>query len=129
MPIDFKKAAKWYELSAEQGVTKAQFNLAVMLEHGEGISVNKKMAFKWYSIAASQRDAQAMTNLGVLYAMGDGVQQDYIEAYKWGNLGGANGNENGAKLRDLLEKKMTIKQVEEAQERSRECIKRMYKKC
>ena len=100
-----------------------------MLEHGEGISVNKKMAFKWYSIAASQRDAQAMTNLGILYAMGDGVQEDYIEAYKWGNLGGANGNENGAKLRDLLEKKMTIKQVEEAQDRSRECIKRMYKEC
>ena len=80
-------------------------------------------------LAASKGSAPAMTNLGVLYALGKGVPLNYIEAYKWANLGGGNGNKKGAKLRDLVEKQLTISQIEKAQELGRKCLKTKYKQC
>ncbi len=64
-----------------------------------------------------------------MYALGTGVPKDYVEAYKWGNLAAANGNEKGAKLRDMLEKEMTPSQIEKAQDLSRECVRKNYKGC
>ena len=47
----------------------------------------------------------------------------------WGNLGASNGNENGAKLRDLVAKKMTPADISKAQRLARECVKKNYKGC
>lgn len=35
---DHFEAAKWYRMAAEQGDERAQFNLAVMYEHGQGMT-------------------------------------------------------------------------------------------
>ncbi|MDB4188011.1 sel1 repeat family protein [bacterium] len=45
----------------------AQFNLAVMLENGQGGAKDIKQAILWYKKAASQGDGPAMFNLGNLY--------------------------------------------------------------
>tara|TARA_B100000795_G_scaffold215786_1_gene169659 strand:+ start:399 stop:671 length:273 start_codon:yes stop_codon:yes gene_type:complete len=43
--------AEWTPL-AEQGNVKAQYNLGIMYQHGEGVSENDKTAMRWYTLAA-----------------------------------------------------------------------------
>ena len=100
-----------------------------MYENGKGVPQDYETAVKWYRLAAEQGDALAQTNLGVMYANGTGVIQDYVRAHMWGNLGASNGNENGAKLRDLVAKKMTPADISKAQRLARECVKINYKGC
>ena len=37
VPENDKEALKWFQLAADQGVARAQFNLGVMYSNGEGI--------------------------------------------------------------------------------------------
>ncbi len=41
------------------------------------------------------------------------MPKDYVEAYKWATLAAAEGNANGQKLRNDLEKEMTAQQIAE----------------
>ena len=127
--FDIERAIKWYTLAAKQGMAKAQFNLAFIYDKGSDTFRDTKEAFKWYKLAAKNKDARSMTNLGVLYALGRGVPENYIQAYKWGNLGGANGNKNGAELRNLMEEKLTITEIAKAQALGRKCVKKDYIDC
>ena len=77
IPQDYKTAAKWYRLAAEQGDVTAQFNLGVMSVKGVGVPQDHKAAVKWYRLAAEQGDARAQVELGAMYDRGDGVPQDY----------------------------------------------------
>ena len=61
---DFATAVKEWELLAEQGLAKAQFNLGVMHEYGDGVSQNYKEATQLYRLAAEQGFADAQYNLG-----------------------------------------------------------------
>ena len=49
---DYKAAAKWYTLSAEQGNASAQYNLGVMYDNGQGVAQDYVKAHMWYNIAA-----------------------------------------------------------------------------
>jgi len=129
VPKDDREAVKWFRLAAEQGNAPAQSLLGLMYDEEEGVPKDDKEAVKWYRLAAEQGLADAQFNLGFMYGKGEGVPKDYVEAYKWGNLAAANGNEKGAKLRDMLEKEMTPSQIEKAQDLSRECVKKNYKGC
>ena len=126
---DYATALREWKPLAEQGYALAQNNLGVMYEKGQGVSQNYKTAVKWYTLAAEQGYALAQFNLGVMYDKGEGVIQDYVRTHMWGNLGASNGNENGAKLRDLVAKKMTPADISKAQRLARECVKKNYKGC
>jgi uncharacterized protein len=104
---------------AEQGYAEAQFNLGVRYDNGQGVPQDYKEAAKWWIKAAEQGDARAQSSLGVMYAKGEGVPQDYVRAYAWGNVGSANGSDNGSDLRDLVAKEMTPEQIAEAQKLSK----------
>ena len=54
-----------------------------------------------------------------MYANGLGVPQDYVSAHMWMNLSGSNGNKNAIENRDIIEKRMTPQQIEEAQRLAR----------
>jgi TPR repeat protein len=71
---------------ADQGDTKAQFNLGVMYANGLGVPQDYAEAVKWFRKAADQGDAKAQPNLGFMYDNGRGVPQDYTEAAKWWGL-------------------------------------------
>ena len=83
---------------------------------------------KWYKLAAEQGVAQAQYNLGVIYGTGQGVTQDYVQAHKWYNIAGANGEEAGRKNRNIIEKRMTLKDISEAQKLAREWMEKHGKK-
>jgi TPR repeat protein len=69
---------------------------------------------------AEQGDANAQYKLGVFYDNGLGVPQDKIRAYMWLNLSAAQGREGAAAFRDLIARRMTPAQKEEAQKLTRE---------
>jgi uncharacterized protein len=66
-----------------KGDAKAQFNLGIMYEYGQGVLQDHKEAVKWYRKSAEQGFPQAQFNLGNMYSDGQGVPQDYREAVKW----------------------------------------------
>ena len=80
---DFPAALREWRPLAEQGLPRAQYNLAVMYANGEGVPEDDVEAVKWYRKAAEQGDAGAQYNLAVMYANGEGVPEDDVEAVKW----------------------------------------------
>ena len=55
---NYKEAVKWYRFAAEQGLTKAQYNLGLMYADGRGVSQDNQEAVKWYRLAADQGHAR-----------------------------------------------------------------------
>ena len=45
---NYKKAFKYYLFAAEQGVPEAQFNIANMYEHGDGVKKDLTQSVRWY---------------------------------------------------------------------------------
>ncbi len=79
---DFETAYRLIKPLAEQGHAKAQFNLGVMYQRGEGVPQDSAEALAWYRKAAGQDLPDAHYNLGVIYHNGDIVPRDYAEALK-----------------------------------------------
>jgi len=75
---EFKKLIQ----KAGKGDAKAQYNLGVMYDQGQGVEQDHKKAFGWYKKAAEQGVAKAQYNLGVMYDQGQGVPKNYNEAAK-----------------------------------------------
>jgi len=88
---DYAEALKIFRPLAEQGNAKAQSNLGVMYNNGQGVTQDYKEAVKWYGLAAAQGDASAQHLLGTMYDNGQGVTQDFKEAVKWYRLAAAEG--------------------------------------
>jgi hypothetical protein len=86
-------------------------------------------ALREWTPLAEQGNASAQLNLGVLYAKGEGVLQDFVYAHLWSNIAAANGNENAAKLRDIVSGKMSAADISIAQRLSRECVAKNYISC
>ena len=64
---------------------------------------------------AQKGDARAQLVLGVMHREGHGVAVQPLRAHMWLNIGGANGNERAAELRDRLALNLTVAQVLKAQ--------------
>ena len=80
---------------------------------------DSKTAFSLWKPLAEQGDASAQYNLGLMYFKGQGVPQDYVLAHMWFNLSGSGGDKDAVKGRNIIEKKMTQSQIEEAQRMAR----------
>lgn len=115
---------------AEQGDVEAQFDLAVMYQLGQGVAQNYKEALKWYRFAAMQDHDLSQNNLAAMYYEGQGVAQNFVMAHKWANLAARQHQWDPLRekktigflmheFRNKIEKKMTAKQIAEAQELAR----------
>jgi len=81
VPQDPGQAFAWYERAAARGLAAAQFRLALALERGIGVGIDRERAKVWYGRAAEQGHVRAMHNLGVLLAAGE--RPDYVTAARW----------------------------------------------
>lgn len=116
------EALKWYTLAADQGHPDAQHYLARMYETGEVVRQDHRKALKWYTLAAERGRVETQIHLGSMYTLGKGgVLQDYIQAHMWFNLAVSNGADS--KFRNMVAKKMTSSQLQEAQRLAREWLK------
>lgn len=89
---DYATTLEEWEPLAEQGYARAQSNLGVMYEQGQGVLQDYAEAVRWYLLAADQGDPPAQNNLGFMYANGQGVLQDFAEAVRWYRLAADQGN-------------------------------------
>ncbi|UXN67440.1 sel1 repeat family protein (plasmid) [Phyllobacterium sp. A18/5-2] len=82
-PADARLAFDMYRRAAEAGLPEAQFNVAIMLDSGRGVSPDVAQAATWYARAASHGIRRAAYNLGQLYEAGQGVPQNVDLARAW----------------------------------------------
>ena len=74
-------AALMYSLAAKDGFARAQNNLGVCLERGQGVAKDEKAAVSWYELAANGGYQMAWLNLGDCYRYGRGVAVDEAKAF------------------------------------------------
>jgi hypothetical protein len=87
------------------------------------------IALKEWKPLAEQGDAYAQYNMGLIYAHGLGVIEDYVRALMWLNIAASRGDNDAAKAREFITKKLTSSQIAEAQKLARECVAKNYKGC
>ena len=110
---------------AAAGDAEAQTKLGVRYANGRGVRKNYKEAVKWYRKAAEQGNAAGQYNLGLMYRKGRGVRKDYVAAYAWYRLAAYSDFKGGSKSRETIANEMTPEQFAEAQELSKELLKRI----
>jgi len=92
---DFATAAREYLDGAQQGDIAAQYDLALMLEAGQGVAKDDAQALRWFQAAADQGLADAQARVGNFYLEGRVVQQDFTLALKWFRMAADQGNARG----------------------------------
>ena len=109
--------------AAKSGDVRAQVRLAWMYANGYGVPQHYHLAATWYLRAAERGHGGAQFQLGLLYNKGQGVPQDLVQSYMWLNLSAlqAAGDDRDFKVRvrDGVASKMTINQIELAQQMAR----------
>jgi TPR repeat protein len=76
--------AFWVPL-AQKGDANAAFNLAVVHEHGDGVTKSLPEALKWYRVAAEKGDRASQSRLGTMYLNGEGTAKNEKEGWRWIN--------------------------------------------
>ncbi len=80
------KRVDWCIKSAEQGYTKAMFDIAERYSRGwgiDGVEKDLSKAFDWYLKTAKKGNAIAQYKVGHAYAYGEGVEINDEEACDW----------------------------------------------
>jgi TPR repeat protein len=126
---DYAEAVRLYKQSAAQEHTRAQYNLALMLQAGKGVAQDYAEATRLFRLAATQGLSVAQGNLALSYAQGLGVPQNFIRAHMWANLAASTGDSVAFRTRDLMSEQLTNQQIAEAQKLARECQARNFKNC
>ncbi|WOH08222.1 hypothetical protein DCAR_0727659 [Daucus carota subsp. sativus] len=80
---DLKEATKWLYKAANSGYVRAQYQLALCLQHGRGLKRDLCEAAKWCIKAAEGGYVRAMYNTSLCYQCGDGVAQSYQQSKSW----------------------------------------------
>jgi localization factor PodJL len=103
---DVETARRLYKAAAEQGNAKAMHNLAVLYAEGAAVKPDYRTAAQWFRLAADHGVADSQYNLAILYARGIGVDRNLVESYKWFALAADQGDQEAAKKRDEVAKRL-----------------------
>jgi TPR repeat protein len=134
VPQDYQEALTWFRKAADQADAQAQSMLGGMYASGLGSPQDYQEAVKWYRKAAQQGNTNAQNTLGRIYANGKkGVPQDFVRAHMWSTVAAAALSGDTAKSvmknRDIVTSRMTMAQIEKAQEMARHCQATKFKEC
>jgi TPR repeat protein len=101
---------------ARAGNAAAQYVIGAMYYTGNGVPQDQKMAVSWFRKAAQQDHPDAQYALGLMYRYHvAGLPEDAVIAYMLWNLAAANGHRNAGEQGAELARRMTEKQIAEAQ--------------
>lgn len=78
--------------AAASGDSKAQFEIAVRLAEGQGITKSLEAAAQWYTLSADQGFAPAQFRIGSFYEKGLGVERSAQKAKEYYQLAAEQGN-------------------------------------
>ena len=68
---------------ADKGNADAAYNLAVIHQYGDGVTLDYGKAMQWYRVAADQGDKISQLQIGLMYQTGQGVVANEEEADRW----------------------------------------------
>jgi TPR repeat protein len=90
--------------------------IGAMYYTGNAVPQDQKLAVSWFRKAAEQDHPDAQYALGLMYRYHvAGLPEDTVIAYMLWNLAAANGHRNAGEQRAELARRMTEKQIVEAQ--------------
>jgi localization factor PodJL len=81
--VSLPDAVRFLTQAAEKGQAVAQYRLATLYEHGQGVAADPVQAAHWYETAAAQGNRKAMHNLAISFADGATGKKDMGEAARW----------------------------------------------
>ena len=89
---DYRTALSIFQTLADLGIPRAQYNLGVMYDLGQGVSKNYREAMRLYKLAAETGFSPAQYNLAVMYENGEGSTKNYKEAIRLYTLAAEQGD-------------------------------------
>lgn len=110
---DYGTAVKDLQSLANAGEARAQYDLGVLYDKGQGVPQSDQEALQWYQRAAERGEPRAQYNLGLMYLKGQGVQPNLVQAYYWVSLSAGHGHTHALDARDYISEKMTVEQIVE----------------
>jgi uncharacterized protein len=110
---DYDKALADIQFLAHGGEARAQYDLGLMYDKGQGVPQSDAEAMYWYGRAAEQGEPRAQYNLGLMYLNGQGVHPDLVKAYYLISLSASHGDAHALDARDYLSEKMSPEQIAE----------------
>jgi TPR repeat protein len=116
---DYDKALVDIQFLAHGGEARAQYDLALMYDKGQGVPQSDAEAMRWYERAAAQGEPRAQYNLGLMHLNGQGVPPDVVKAYYWISLSARHGNAHALDARDYLSEKMSAGRLPRGNDLSR----------
>ena len=105
MPSDTAQAVYWIKKAANQNLTSAKYNYAILLINGIGVKWDPFTAFKLFQSSANDGMVQAQYVVGILYTDNLTVKRDYNLAYYWIKKAADNEYEPAQKIVAKLEPK------------------------
>jgi len=117
--INYKEAAKWITMAAEQDDVPAMRSLANMYRNGKGIEKDYAKSMQLYTKSAYNNDWIAQIALAYEYDKGEIVKRNDVEAAAWAMIGDDNKNNYGSKhiyYYELLDAETKTKAMHRAQE-------------
>ena len=130
VPKDTLEGIKWYKLSAEKtGNSILEYTLGEIYHLGIGVLYDDKEAVQWYKLSAEKGYHLAQFKLSTMFFSGSGVTKDLVSAHMWANIATLNNNENSRSFMKMLSDKMSVTQLEKAEELAHNCITKNYKGC
>ena len=112
---NFAAAAPLIRKAADAGFDEAQYVVALMYINGLGFPQHYGNAVRYLRRAAEQGNVEAMMTLGDIYARGEKYKKDVYLAHIFFNLAAVRGAPTAAEKRSVLEEKMKIEEVLQAQ--------------
>jgi len=91
--------------AAAAGDAKAQYDLGVKYEYGQGVDQDYSKAAEWTLKSAEQGYADAQYNYGLMLEYGQGVGRNLAEADKWYERAAEQGMEGAVQARGMLARK------------------------
>lgn len=83
VPADTSQAVYWIKKAADQNLTSAKYNYAILLINGIGVQWDPFTAFTLFQSSASDGMVQAQYVVGILYTDNLTISRDYNLAYYW----------------------------------------------
>ena len=129
--VNKDKAVYWYSQAALNQDDVAQFRLASLLQEEYG---KVKESHFWFAKSAELGNPDAHLALATNFILGRGVKKNLTLAHVSCNLATFLSRDIGSisrsiQLRTELEAKMSIEQINKAEQLSRKCIEKKFKEC
>lgn len=108
---NYKKAFELIKQAAEDEYDEAQYVLSKLYIYGLGTTKNYNNAIKYLELAAEQGHIDAMVSLADILVEGKIYKENIEKAYILYNVSSVLGNDEAAKKRDIIERKLKIDEL------------------